>query len=493
MGKDINDDITKMNKYMKLCSNNYQYLNMCDSVFDSQIESDFDHLDTTDFKTNDDILDLKTKESEITTHLNDLISNIGGLSKQVIIINRNGENPDPNNPALIRAKKDISNNCKLITEDVDSLKDFIKNLATLKTFDLEMDDSGIKLKRKLRRKLKKIGPTEDLFAELDNLNIEHFNIEDLNISELKNLEEFNIGSIVNPIIRPIKSGFNSIKGGFNKVKDTTTKIGKGIANATKKITTTVVRTITEQFKKIKDFFVNFGKQIVKIFKIIIKKFEELGKHIVRIGKIVANFGKTFYNKFLKPLFMAVFGAMKTVFEFIVKYVLPFLKKVIMFIIKEVPKIIIWIGKTTVRYFKNYYQTFLIAWLIFIGVYFGTQIYLHKLTGLQSSIPWQLLLIFSLVIMIDQVLNNAANLKHYQKKLVNLLISILRHDIVKKIFNLPPNFGRNSIPKDFVIFIKSFASNITRYIVFVLVMMFVVKFSSRYVMNKISESTGFGSE
>jgi len=349
-----------------------------------------------------------------------------------------------NEYTYIKLKKDIIRHCENINNDIIIIKKLINNLNTIKQSHFIITDD----------------------------KIQYYNIN----------EHFGVNDIVDPIIKPIKSGFDSMTNEVNKIKDTTTSIGNDIGNATKGIIDSISKTITEQFNEITNFFVNFGKQITSIFNLIVSKFEEIGAEIVKIGKTIENLGEMFYNKFLKPLFDEVFGAMKSVFEFIIKDIIPLLKKIIEFLFEYVPKTLSWMYTTSNKFFNNFAKTYIIAWILFIFIFFGLQLYLKFIFGLEASIPPIVVLVIAGLVIFDQILNNVNNLIIYQKKIENYLVHLFSVDAIKTFFKLPANFGKDII-NDFVILAKSFTSNPTKFIVFILLILFLVKLFINYIIYK----------
>jgi predicted nucleic acid-binding Zn-ribbon protein len=299
-------------------------------------------------------------------------------------------------------------------------------------------------------------------SECDKLhdNLREFKIVIINLDDLKEMnrvEHFRtIEHLKMPDLDDIKKSFEKpIKGIENKMK--------------------------EEFEKITNFFNSFAKKLIEIFKMISDKFESVIKEIVKIGKTVEKMGETFFNKYMKPIFFEIFGAMKEVFEFIWKDVIPFLKNVILFIIKEVPIIL-----QNLKIFAiNYYNTMFISTILTIFIFVGTQIYLKRLLETESTIPHLILFIITAYIMWNIIMNNTDNLKDVQEKFFSFVILLLKSYPFRKLLGLSDNFGENTKES-----IDEIAKVLNRKplltIIFVIVTLNLVKSIGKYTYNKSNE-------
>ena len=425
-------DLKKMKQYMKICEYNAQNLKNYEFILNKNNKNNNNN------KYNNDIHIITKTKKIIAHHLDNLLDDVL-IIKQLVNESNNNKN------TYIKLKKNIVKHCGNINNDILIIKQLINNLNTIK---------------------------QSHFI-ITNDKIQYYNIN----------EHFGVNDIVDPIIKPIKSGFDSMTNEVNKIKDTTTSIGNDIGNATKGIIDSISKTITEQFSEITNFFVNFGKQITSIFNLIINKFEEIGAEIVKIGKTIENLGEMFYNKFLKPLFNEVFGAMKSVFEFIVKDIIPLLKKIVEFLFEYVPKTVTWMYNTSNKFFNNFAKTYIISPILFIFIFFGLQLYLKFIFGLEASVPPVVVLVIVALVIFDQILNNVNNLIIYQKIVEKYLVKLFSIDSVKRFFNLPINFGKDII-NDFIILLKEFTNNPTKFIVFMLLLLLVIKLIINYIKHKI---------
>ena len=526
--KYIKDDIRKLKIYLDLCDESKKQLNH----FKKTLGKEPSYYEYSYMK--DDLMKLSKNKNNFNRHLAKLDLDFLKLRSEIISISESDVDEKKKQNLMEKVfnklNEKIQKDTVLIKKDVIGLKNTIKNMQTINIVKIEFDkldhsDLDNTIKRMIETE-KEFNTNPDKFEHFitEDMIVEQFvndivnGVRDKILNPIKNVAEnsFNkvkdgISSSVNVVKNQvsnvgnsikgigekigsevkgkfdvvkdgINTGFNAVKSGVNEVKNQTVKIGNEIGNQAKHITSTVISAVTEQFNQIKDFFVSFGNKITDIFKVIIKKFEELGGQIVKIANIVANFGKDFYDKFLKPLFNEIFGAMKYVFEFIKDFIIPFLKNVIEFVIKYVPALIKRIGELTIRYFKNYSKTFLIAWIIFILVFFGIQVYMNILLDISLPIPHVILLGIAGLIMFDQVMNNVDNLEYYQGQIKILIVKIFSSDNIKKTLNLSPNFGRNPL-ESFKELVIHFTSNMTSYIFGFLFGLLLIKFLAKYVIDK----------
>jgi phage-related protein len=527
----IDDDIKKLKLYLKLCDESKKQLNQYKRTFGKEPSYyEYSYM-------KDDLMKLAHNKSDFNKHLARLDNDIIKLRSDLIIIDKTETDQNKKIEQIEKTFEKLNQKIKKdalsLKKDVVGLKNTISNMQTINIVKIEFDkldhtnlDQTIKNMVKLEKEFNNNPEHFEHFGQFKNEDeiIEYFINDIVNgvknkiLNPIKDVAEqsfnkvksgvassvnvvkdqvSNVGNSIKGIGEKIGSevkgkfdvvkdgitkGFNSVKSGVNEVKNQTVKIGDEIGKQATRISSTVISAVTEQFNQIKDFFVSFGNKITDIFKIIIKKFEELGGQITKIANIVANFGKDFYNKFLKPLFNEIFGAMKYVFEFIKDYIIPFLKNIIEFVIKYVPQLIKRIGELTVRYFKNYSKTFLIAWVIFILVFFGIQVYMNLLLDISLPIPHIVLIGIAGLIMFDQVMNNVENLEYYQNEMKAIIVKIFSSDNIKKLLKLSPQFGKNVL-KSFGELVIHFTSNMTTYIFGFMFGLLLIKYLAKYTIDK----------
>ena len=242
--------------------------------------------------------------------------------------------------------------------------------------------------------------------------------------------------------------------------------------------------IKEEFSKIQEFFKKFVTEIKKIFGLIIDKFKIMINEIVKISKIVANFGETFYNKYLKPIFFEIFGAMKEVFKFIWNELIPILKKLIRFIIYDLPILIKKSGELVKRFTVNFYNAPLVSILLLGIVFLGMQVYMKHLLNTELTIPHLLLFFFSFTILWDQLMNHTDIMTKYQHVLTSFLVSIFKIEFMKKTFGLSANFGKD-ILKSIQELVISFYRNPTKIILGTMIVLAIIKILLTNIYNYIS--------
>jgi uncharacterized protein YukE len=313
-------------------------------------------------------------------------------------------------------------------------------------------------------KIKKI-----IKSECDKLhdNLREFKIIVIDLDDLKNMNRIEHFRTIEHLKMP---NLNDIKKSFEKPI-------KGLEGKMK-----------EEFEKITNFFNSFAKKLIEIFKMISDKFESVIKEIVKIGKKVEKMGEKFFNKYMKPIFFEIFGAMKEVFEFIWKDVIPILKNLILFIINEGPIIL----KKLKIFAINYYNTMFISTVLTIFIFVGTQIYLKRLLETESTIPHLILFIITASIMWNIIMNNTDNLKDVQKNFFSFVIFLLKSYPIRKLLGLSNNFGKD-IKESINEIAKVMNRNPLPTIIFVIITLNLIKSIGKYTYNKSNKLVDIGFE
>jgi hypothetical protein len=447
------DDI---NTYIQLCDINYEMVEKYEKLYNDNVgDWNFDsvYLDGTNkINTINESFsnDSKYIENKCIHDMTMIYDNVEILYKKIYDrIKDAGLNPesseiksDPVIRNLIKnAELEMSNRCKktkgnfkqmfsLFYEDYDRIKDIIKldeysNIikpSDDSEFETFLNQSGINFNTDIKKKektIEKFGKLKRAFKKLG---------------------------------RGFKKGFGKIgkglKKGFNAVKSGIGKGISGIFGALKKI--------VGAFSKIIKFISGFGKMIGKLF---------------------------------TKIFKTIFGVMLMVFKFIAKELIPLAKILVKFIwkvIKFIPKLVVWWFKLYVWWFKmyftlikNYIRCPLIPFPMIIGLFFGLQIYLKFITGLQSPIPPLGILIISVFLTLHQLYYNVEGLIKLQKTLISIIMWAA--SFVKKPGYKPRNFAamiEETVPK--------IAKNIPQIILGIMVALIVFKIIINFIYNKISE-------
>lgn len=246
----------------------------------------------------------------------------------------------------------------------------------------------------------------------------------------------NTGNLVSDISKLM----NTIKSTTSKTFDTVKKMD--ITKSAKNIINPALKFITEKFDNIKDFFGKLVKKITDIFTYMIDKFKIIGKYLSDIALKIAKFGKNFYDKYLEPLFKKMFGVMKDFFVFLWKNIVPLLKKLVKFIISDLPVLIKKTAFNIRDFFLKVNKAPLIVIIISIVTYIGLQVFLNKIVNSPVSIPYFVILFFTITIIFDQINNNMHNLVKLQQYLSVIIIYAFSFKPIKNFFKLSDNFGKD---------------------------------------------------
>ena len=452
----------------------------------------------------------------IQSESNNIEQNLDLLLESFTEINKMGLNKSSkrnNQIMLIESLPDIKQRCSLVASNIDN---FSKQLQQLETLKLLSEEHRSGILSDVQR--------EDFYNNYTNYTdytdiSEDFNIGDIgrkvtdavvrpiqntannlsrgisstvNRSIGKITGQFNaIGNKVNSSVNSVKSSVNnsvnSLKGSINNALNTvkrnannvvqqTVRVAKEVPRQTKLITSMIGRKITEEFKKIQEFFKRFVQQMTRIFGLIVDKFKVIINEIVKISKIVAKFGENFYKKYLKPIFFEIFGVMKQVFEFIWKELIPILRKIVRWIIYDLPRLLAKLYRELKRFSINLYRNPLASGLLVLGVFIGLQVYMKHLLDTEMVIPHIILIFLTLSILWDQLMNNTRNINRIQQWLVRTIVKIFSSPFIKNRLRLSKDFGSN-IAKSFIELLKVFSKNSTKFIIGFLILLVLIKFTS----------------
>ena len=177
--------------------------------------------------------------------------------------------------------------------------------------------------------------------------------------------------------------------------------------------------------------------------------------------------------------------MKEVFIFIWNEVIPLLRRLIVFIVKELPILLKNFYENMKRFSINLYNTSLVSALLVIIVFIGLQVYMKHLLNTEMTIPHVLLIFFTLSILWDQVMNNTERLISLQKSLISIIVWFFKLAPIRNMFNLSPEFGTD-ILKSFAELLISFSKNSTKYIITLLIMMVLIKILGKKLLEIGSE-------
>jgi hypothetical protein len=282
----------------------------------------------------------------------------------------------------------------------------------------------------------------------------------------------------------LKNDFNKVKTGVLDATSKVEKIAEQIPEETKKIVSLVGDKMKEEFSKMESFFNTLGKKIVEAFLMIGEKLEMVLGQIVKIGKLIENFGEYFYNKFLKPIMYDIFGMMKEVFEFIWTYIIPFLKNIVLFLVKYVPIIALDIYQGSKKFAINLYETLFISSLIAPTIFISLNMFFFLYLENPYPILLPLVYIITALTMFNLIMYNKDFLKDKQHKLISYIIFINKSHVFQKIFGkVPTDFGKD-IGKSLEFLYKRSKENpissLVSTMIFLLVIKIIFKLSYRTV-------------
>jgi hypothetical protein len=364
----------------------------------------------------------------------------------------------------------------------------------MKDIDNYIDETKITLSllNKYSNKFNNLFELLEINNNLDNNNngINKFNI--YNVKCLDNLNSIsnNIANykIVKNECKNFKKNFKNIKKIYNRtiVKEDFNlgSIGKDISNIPKKI----VDPIMNKFGSIGKDISNIPKKIVDPIIKSMNKFGSIIKNILDQIKNIAN--KT--GKIFEKIFKEVFKIMLIVFNFINKELIPLLKlfiKLAWKIIKKMPQIIkivygysVQLAKLLLQTIKNFYKAPISPVLLLFILYFGIQIYLKNLTGLQVSIPHIVIIIFTLILIIHQVCFNFKYMKIINDYIIKCVIKLFNNKDVKNYLKIPSDFGKNKV-NDVKTVVLVVSKNAPKFILFIMILLLVIKFIITRIINK----------
>jgi hypothetical protein len=159
---------------------------------------------------------------------------------------------------------------------------------------------------------------------------------------------------------------------------------------------------------------------------------------------IANFG-TDFGKILTNIFKSVFGMMLTVFNFIANELIPLIKVLIKFlwsVIEFLPKIIAKIFNIYKNLMLNYIKAPITPIIFFIILFFGLQIYIKNITGLEEPIPSIVMIAICMLIIFHQISYNNNFLVNCDNKITNGIINFFKIKSIKTYFKLSSDFGNN---------------------------------------------------
>lgn len=281
----------------------------------------------------------------------------------------------------------------------------------------------------------------------------------------KNLSSLgNIASGITDLMSTIKDGANAAFNAASKMD---------FIGPAKKLVQPAIDFVTEKFDTIKEFFSKLVSKIVDGYEYMIDKLKIVGEYLYDIAKKIAELGKNFYNEYLEPLFMNIFGVMKELFFFLWENIVPLLRRLVTFIIKELPAFI----QKTVTNIKIFHGNFnkapLVVIIISLLVFIGIQIYLNKLLGTQSTVPHLFLIFLTISIVLDQVNNNMNNLIYVQQYLSIIIIYIFKFKPIKQIFKLSDKFGEDYYLSTNELY-SVYKKNKTKMLILVLILLVLMK-------------------
>jgi phage-related protein len=434
------------------------------------------------------------------------------MKKDLLFINKSGMNIDASTSSIIESFRELRKTksksqrkkiveelnlkCNIMTSDIDKFMVGLHELETLKILNEKFSNqivSDINSDIRERFDIGSIGNKvrDAVVSPIQNVaNNIGSNIKNAvgssvgqitsKFDSVKNSVTSGINSVgstvtgtVNTLKSQVNSTVNTVRSGVQNVINETSRIAKEIPKQATMITQMVGSKIKEEFAKIQEFFKRFVSEITRIFNLITEKFKQMINEIVKISKMIAQFGENFYNKYLKPIFMEMFGVMKEVFKFIWNEVIPLLRRLIVFIVKELPILMKKFYEIMKRFSINLYNTSFISGLLVIVVFVGLQVYMKHLLDTEMTVPHILLIFFTLSILWDQVMNNTKRMISLQKSIISGIVWFFSLGPVKNMFGLSENFGKD-ILKSFVELASVYAKNSTKFIVGLLIFLVLFK-------------------
>jgi hypothetical protein len=176
--------------------------------------------------------------------------------------------------------------------------------------------------------------------------------------------------------------------------------------------------------------------------------------------------------------------MKDVFEFIWTYIIPFLKKIVVFLVKYVPIIALDIYEGSKKFTTNLYETLFISLLIAPTIFVSLNMFFFLYLEHPYPILLPLVYIITALTMFNLIMYNKDFLKDKQHKLLSYIIFINKSNVFQKIFGkVPKDFGKN-IEKSLEFIYKRSKekpiSSLVSTMIFLLVIKIIFKLSYRMV-------------
>ena len=494
--------MTEIEKYLLLSDSTLSELN--------QLKHTISNISETNNGRSSDILEpymmrdleyIQTESNNIEQNLDLLLESFKEINK----INLDKPNKTKSSIMLLESFPDIKQRCSLVAFNIDNFSKQLQQLETLKLLseehrsgilrdvqnedfynsdiaeDFNIGDIGRKVTDAVVRPIQNTannlsrGITSTVNRSIGQIS-NQFNAIGNKVNSSVNSVKSSVNSSVNSLKGSINNALDSVKRNANNVVQQTVRVANEVPKQTKMITGIIAKKITEEFGKIQEFFKRFVEQMTRIFGLIVDKFKVIINEIVKISKIVASFGENFYKKYLKPIFFEIFGFMKQVFEFIWNELIPILRKTIKWIIYDLPRILAKVYRELKRFTINLYHNPLASGLLVVGVFIGLQVYTKHLLDTEMVIPHILLILLTLSILWDQLMNNTRNINKVQKWLVQTIVKIFSSPFLKKRLALSNNFGSNS-SRSFIELLKIFSKNSTKFIIGFLISLVLIKFTS----------------
>jgi len=401
---------------------------------------------------------------------------------------------------LIKAKKNIKQKCTLFKRNIYNFSQGLKKLETLKHLDHKYENYhnninenfgigdigniGDKIKNELIKPIENV--SKDLSNKIKDSTSSAFNSVNSKLNNITDSVSSSVNSIKSSVtskIDDMNSTLNKTVGtmqsGVNKAIDKTAQVSKEFPEQATRISKVVGNQITEEFNKVQIFFKELIDRVLDVLKIIVSKYDMIIKEIIKISHTIANFSENFYNKYLKPIFYEIFGTMKQVFEFIWRELVPYLRRLLLFIVRDLPNLLYRLYVNITIFSKNLAQSFIISVLLTFLIFFGLQVYAKFLFETEFTIPHIVLLYFTCYLMVYLIFNYIETLKYLQNKLIQFVIAIIKSSlgrwILKKIANvdLPDYFGRD-ILRSVIFLLKLISKYVVHLIIFLLIFFVIIK-------------------
>jgi len=251
-------------------------------------------------------------------------------------------------------------------------------------------------------------------------------IEEYNISNLSSNLSGAYTSAVGGATGAYTSAVGGATGTLNSAVGGATAAYNSAAGGVTDLYNQATTTINNFFNKVKEFFENIKNALKNAFNGL---GDILKNGILSILKEIWDLIWDTLNEI--PGFTEFYEFLEGLWSFL-PTLIDYVKIILNFLFYILPVIL-----------RNLYSSPIASFTIFMIVFFGSQTYLNLLFGFNLPIPFIFFLGMAVLILFDQLNTNNNGIINLNAKISQIIIEILKIDVLKKFFGLSDNFGANN--------------------------------------------------